>query len=62
VHLTLTLPDGTTVPLGEFMPHGQDMGFNEVVQIPPGTRAGVAAIRDDQRYPKTFRSKVRPSK
>ncbi len=59
VHLTLTLPGGQTVPLGEFTPHGQDMGFNAEVHIPPGTSAGTATIRDDQRYPETYRFKVR---
>jgi hypothetical protein len=62
VHLTLMLPGGQSVPLGEFTAHGQDLGFNAEVHIPPGTCAGTATIRDDQRYPKTYRFKVGATK
>lgn len=37
VLLTLTLPDGTVTELGEFEPHGDDMGFSTRVSVPPGT-------------------------
>jgi hypothetical protein len=62
VHLTLTLPGGPAVPLGEFTPHGQEMGFNAEVQIPAETSAGTATIHDDRRYPQTYRFKVSATK
>jgi hypothetical protein len=58
VHLTLTLPGARVVPLGEFTPHGRDMGFKADVHIPRGTRGGTAMIRDDQTNPVTYRFKV----
>jgi len=58
VHLTLTWPSGAVDDLGEFVPGGQDMGFSVVVQVPAGTPAGVAKVRDDQEYPSTYRFRV----
>jgi hypothetical protein len=62
VHLTLTLPSGQAVPLGEFTPEGKDMGFAAEVRIPPGTGPGTATIRDDQKYPNIYRFEVTASK
>ena len=54
VHLTLTLPGGRVQQLGEFNPHGQDMGFSTEVHIPPKTQSGIASVRDDQQYPASY--------
>lgn len=62
VHLTLTLPGGQTMLLGEFTPHGRDMGFYARVHLPAAAQAGTATIHDDQTYPETFRFKVRASR
>ena len=58
VHLTLTLPDGSTEDLGRFTPGGADMGFSDAVQVWAGSPAGLAVIRDDQQHPAMFRFKV----
>src|SRR4051812_15048336 len=58
VHLTVTFPGGRTVPLGEFAPKGTDMGFSADVDVPPGTPAGTATVRDDQEGPGTYRFTV----
>lgn len=60
VHLSLTLPDGESVPLGEFTPKGADMGFSADVTVPPGTVAGVATIQDDTASPHSFGFDVGP--
>jgi hypothetical protein len=58
VHLTLTLPDGSVTELGEFEPHGNDMGFSTTVTVPPGTRSGVATVSDDRNLPATYEFNV----
>ena len=58
VHLTLTLPGGDVTQLGAFHPGGADMGFAVEVHVPPGTPAGAAQVRDDQRYPSMFEFEV----
>jgi hypothetical protein len=58
VPLTLDLPGGKVAQLGEFEPGGADMGFKVEVHVPPGTPAGAAHVRDDQRYPSTFEFEV----
>lgn len=58
VHLTLALPGGEEQALGEVNPSGRDMGFSIVVHVPAGTRTGTATVRDDQRYPATYKFKV----
>jgi hypothetical protein len=58
VRLTLTLPGGAPKELGEFTPHGQDMGFSAVVTVPAGTPAGTATVRDDRPNPATYKFKV----
>jgi hypothetical protein len=54
VHLTLTLPGGEVTDLGRFTPAGDDMGFSVVVEVPAGTPAGLATVRDDQEHPATY--------
>lgn len=48
--LSLTLPSETAgkvgQQLGEFTPSGRDMGFAVDVQVPTGTPAGTATVRD----------------
>ncbi len=58
VHLTLTLPGGAAKELGEFKPEGQDMGFSVAVNVPAGTPAGTATVRDDQPNPESYKFKV----
>ena len=58
VHLTLTLPGGAVKELGEFKAQGQDMGFSIAVDVPPGTSAGTATVRDDRPYPATYKFKI----
>jgi hypothetical protein len=58
VHLTLTLPGGAVEDLGESTPKGQDMGFSTAVQVPTGTSAGTATVRDDQQDPETYKFEV----
>lgn len=48
VHLTLTLPDGTTTRLGPFQPGGSDLGFRFEVRVPAGTPAGRATVAEDR--------------
>ncbi len=54
VRLTLTLPDGSVVELGEFEPHGRDLGFSATVSVPAGTPPGTAIVSDDRTDPATF--------
>jgi hypothetical protein len=58
VHLTLTLPGGASKELGVFKPQGQDMGFSAAVNVPVGTPAGTATVRDDQPNPATYEFQV----
>jgi hypothetical protein len=62
VHLTVTLPGGRAVPLGEHTPHGPDMGFTAEVHIPTEAGAGIATIRDDRSYPEVYRFKILATK
>lgn len=58
VHLTLTLPDGSVTELGEFEPHGGDMGFSTTVTVPTGTPSGVATVSDGRSLPATYEFNV----
>jgi hypothetical protein len=58
VRLTLELPDGQVIPIGEQTPHGPDMGFSADVAIPPGASAGTATIRTDQSAAQTYRFEI----
>jgi len=58
VHLTLTLPGGAAKALGEFNADGPDMGFSTAVEVPAGTPAGTATVRDDQAQPATYEFKI----
>jgi len=58
VQLTLTLPDGSVTELGEFEPHGDDMGFSTTVTVPTGTPAGVATLTDNRSLPATYEFNV----
>jgi hypothetical protein len=58
VHLTVTLPGGAVEKLGEFKARGRDMGFSAALDVPAGTPAGTATVRDDQRYPETYKFQV----
>lgn len=58
VHLTLTLPGSSVVPLGPFTPTGPDMGFSAEVRIPTGTPSGVATVSDDREFPATYEFRV----
>ncbi len=58
VHLTLTLPGGAAEALGEFNAQGPDLGFSTTVEVPAGTPAGTATVRDDQPHPATYTFKI----
>lgn len=58
VQLTLTLPGGAVDHLGRFTGRGEDMGFTTAVRVPAGTSTGTAWIRDNRRYPATYKFKV----
>jgi hypothetical protein len=59
VRLTLVLPGGQAVPLGEHTPHGSDMGFSADVAIPPGAGVGTATILSDQGLAQAYRFEIR---
>jgi hypothetical protein len=59
VRLTLVLPRGQAVPLGEHTPHGPDMGFSADVAIPPGSGVGTATILSDQGLAQAYRFEIR---
>ncbi len=58
VHVTLTLPGGAVEHGGELHPRGRDMGFSTALEVPAGTPAGTATVRDDQAPPATFTFKI----
>lgn len=62
VHLTLTLPGGQTLRLGQFTPHGRDMGFNARVHLPAEAKTGTATIHDDPSHPEAYHFKVHASR
>jgi hypothetical protein len=58
VRLSLTLPGGQIVPLGQFTARGPDMGFHVEVDVPAGARAGTATIRSDHNVAPPYRFAV----
>jgi hypothetical protein len=59
VRLTLKLPDGRAIPLGEHTPSGPDMGFSADVGIPSSASDGSATILSDQSVAQTYRFEIR---
>jgi hypothetical protein len=60
VRLTLRLPDGSAHDLGLQTPHGDDLGFNVDVRVPPAMTAGTASVSDDRTPPAVYRFMVQP--
>ncbi|GAB3199878.1 hypothetical protein GCM10027062_17790 [Nocardioides hungaricus] len=57
MNLTVTLPDGRRIHLGEFIPRVEkdDVGFVASVTVPAGTVGGTAVVSDDRSPATTYR-------
>lgn len=61
VNLTVTLPDGMRIQLGEFIPRVEkdDVGFVANVTVPAGAAAGTAVVSDTRSPAATYRIAIK---